>query len=368
MKVSPFRWILLVFVILTSLLQGHLIDQIFSEWEYEENSGKWILKIQFDAGYADPVRRYDADVPAPNYEWLVACEPEEWTILQREARRYLGKHLLFKDETTGASLPYEVSFPDWNETPPAFPKRLNGQAYFHVLFVGQADAEPSINIAPGRFPDLVVAEGEVVRTIIGPGESVVASEGNQSLLGGFWVWLVEGFRHVLPLGWDHVLFILGLFLFRREWRPLLLQSLMFTIAHTLTLVMAATGVVRLSGGMQGALEVLIALSLVLVAWQNLRAERSQKVRLGLVFALGLFHGLGFAGALQGFISQEHFLLSVAAMNLGVELAQIVILAVAWVLTMKYFERKSYEKFRVGASVLIGLFGLVWTFDRLLGLF
>jgi len=242
MKVSPFRWILLVFVILTSLLQGHLIDQIFSEWEYEENSGKWILKIQFDAGYADPVRRYDADVPAPNYKWLVACEPEEWTILQREARRYLGKHLLFKDETTGASLPYEVSFPDWNETPPAFPKRLNGQAYFHVLFVGRADAEPSINIAPGRFPDLVVAEGEVVRTIIGPGESVVASEGNQSLLGGFWVWLVEGFRHVLPLGWDHVLFILGLFLFRREWRPLLLQSLMFTIAHTLTLVMAATGV------------------------------------------------------------------------------------------------------------------------------
>jgi len=262
-------------------------------------------------------------------------------------------------------VPYEVSFPDWDENPPRFPELLNGQAYFHITFEGYADEEPSIGIASERFPDLVVVKGDIVRTIIGPGESAVASEKNQS---GILLWLIVGFRHVLPLGWAHVLFILGLFYFRREWRPLLLQSLMFTVAHTVTLALAAAGVVRLSAGMGRGLEVLIALSLVLVAVQNLRAERSDKVRLGLVFGLGLFHGLGFAGALQGFISQEYFLLSVAAMNVGVELAQVTILALAWVLTMKWFEKAGYEKFRLGGSVCIGLFGAIWTIERLMGLF
>ena len=50
--------------------------------------------------------------------------------------------------------------------------------------------------------------------------------------------LRQGFVHVVPLGWDHILFVLGLFLLSRQWRPLLWQVTMFTVAHTLTLGLA----------------------------------------------------------------------------------------------------------------------------------
>ncbi len=105
----------------------------------------------------------------------------------------------------------------------------------------------------------------------------------------------QGFVHVVPLGLDHILFVLGLFLMSREWKPLLLQVSAFTAAHTVTLALSTLGIFRLSPSI---VEPLIAISIVVIAVENLHAEHRLRWRVAIVFAFGLIHGLGFAGALS----------------------------------------------------------------------
>ena len=109
-----------------------------------------------------------------------------------------------------------------------------------------------------------------------------------------WSYLWLGFTHILPQGYDHMLFVLGLFLFAPQWRPLLLQVTAFTLAHTLTLGLAVFGVVSVSPRI---VEPLIALSIVWVGVENLRQRELGWTRTAVVFGFGLLHGLGFAGAL-----------------------------------------------------------------------
>ena len=105
-----------------------------------------------------------------------------------------------------------------------------------------------------------------------------------------------GFAHILPEGLDHVLFVLGLALLSARLGPLLAQVTAFTLAHTLTLALAVYGVVSLPSRV---VEPLIAASIVYVAVENLFRREASWLRLALVFAFGLLHGLGFAGVLVG---------------------------------------------------------------------
>ncbi|MEK9745803.1 MAG: HupE/UreJ family protein, partial [Candidatus Puniceispirillum sp.] len=75
-----------------------------------------------------------------------------------------------------------------------------------------------------------------------------------------------GFVHILPLGFDHILFVLGLFFFDARLKPLLIQVTLFTVAHTVTLALATTGLVAVS---PAVIEPLIAASIVYVAVENL---------------------------------------------------------------------------------------------------
>ena len=111
-----------------------------------------------------------------------------------------------------------------------------------------------------------------------------------------WQYLTLGYRHILPEGLDHILFVLGLFLLRAELRPVLVQVTTFTVAHSLTLALSLYGVVSLPARV---VEPLIALSIVYVAVENLRTRTLTPWRVALVFLFGLLHGLGFAGVLTG---------------------------------------------------------------------
>ncbi len=97
-------------------------------------------------------------------------------------------------------------------------------------------------------------------------------------------YVVLGFEHILPKGLDHILFILGLFLFGVAFRPLLWQITMFTVAHTLTLGLAMNGVINLPSSI---VEPLIALSIAYVGIENIFAKRLNNSRLVLVFLFGL---------------------------------------------------------------------------------
>lgn len=179
-------------------------------------------------------------------------------------------------------------------------------------------------------------------------------------------YLVLGFRHILPLGWDHVLFVVGLVLGSGlGLRRLVLQLSAFTLAHTLTLALGALGVVVLPPGL---IEPLIAFSIAYVAIENLTRESASRYRVLVVFGFGLLHGQGFAGALsQTGLPHESFLVALLSFNLGVELGQLtVVLALLGLLKLSLAPKNLRKYAVVPGSIAIALAGLYWGVQRLLG--
>lgn len=174
-----------------------------------------------------------------------------------------------------------------------------------------------------------------------------------------------GFGHIIPNGLDHILFVLGIFLFSVHLRPLLWQVTMFTLAHTLTLALSMLGWVSLSANI---VEPLIALSIAYVAVENLLLKDLHKHRLVLVFAFGLLHGLGFAGVLSEFgMPDGAFITALISFNVGVELGQLVIILTGYLLLSRWFGGKPWYRnlVVVPGSLLIAIVGLYWTLERLL---
>jgi hydrogenase/urease accessory protein HupE len=177
-------------------------------------------------------------------------------------------------------------------------------------------------------------------------------------------YVMAGFGHILPMGMDHILFILGLYLFSAKIRPLLWQVTMFTLAHTLTLALAMYGWVQLPANI---VEPLIALSIAYVGIENIWHKRLVNSRLVLVFAFGLLHGLGFASLLTEFgMPKEDFAIALISFNIGVEFGQLAVIAGAWLLAGLWFGSKSWYRQAVviPASLAIGVVGLYWFWDRL----
>lgn len=174
-----------------------------------------------------------------------------------------------------------------------------------------------------------------------------------------------GFLHIVPRGMDHILFILGLFLFRNRFKPLLWQATMFTLAHSLTLSFAMLGWIELPARV---VEPLIALSIAYVGLENLWHHKLRVSRLALVFGFGLLHGLGFASVLNEFhLEPGDFALALISFNVGVEFGQISLLLLAWLAVWPWYKNSEIFKryFQWPGSALIGLLGLIWTVQRLM---
>ncbi|WP_239495847.1 HupE/UreJ family protein [Yoonia maritima] len=147
----------------------------------------------------------------------------------------------------------------------------------------------------------------------------------QSGLHVFGSYIPIGFDHIVPKGLDHILFVLGLFFLSARIRPLLTQVSLFTLAHTLTLALAALGYVRLPGSV---VEPLIAASIVFVALENIYAKGLSRWRPVVVFGFGLLHGLGFASVLAEFgLPENAFIPALIGFNVGVEVGQLAVIAV-----------------------------------------
>ena len=174
-----------------------------------------------------------------------------------------------------------------------------------------------------------------------------------------------GFEHIVPLGVDHILFVLGLFLLNASWRPLLAQVTAFTAAHTLSLGLSTYGVVSLSPAI---VEPLIALSIAWVAFENVITDQLHAWRPAVVFGFGLLHGLGFAGVLaQLGLPRGEYLTALLSFNAGVELGQLAVLVGAFFLIGWFRDRPWYRaRVTVPLSLAIGLVGLYWAITRLFG--
>jgi hypothetical protein len=176
------------------------------------------------------------------------------------------------------------------------------------------------------------------------------------------LYLRLGFEHILPKGLDHILFVLALFFASTRLKPLLIQISVFTLAHTMTLGLAAAGWVSAP---TAVVEPLIAASIAFVAIENLIAREMTPWRPLVVFGFGLFHGLGFASVLIDLgLPEDQFLTALVGFNVGVELGQISVVLAAWWLLRWWFGRSWYRsRIEMPASFLIAVTGLWWAVQR-----
>jgi len=315
---SLLRIIVILTLITTGCVKAHTVEQIYLSLEKSDHS--LLLNITFDAGYSLPEFRDDPTSPQPSREWLIARTPVEHERLRTNAASYLREsiQLMLEDEI----LDYQISFPDYSVNPPEFPSLLNGGAYFTVYLTSEISTSRSgavrMSIIDGERPDFTIAIQQPDETnyiVIEPGKSTILYSITASgeiehpaphPMAVFWL----GFRHVLPDGLDHVLFILGLFLMARRWQALVTQSLIFTLAHSISLGLAASGILNIQNWpCAWLIEPMIALSIVAIAVENLFYQEASRRRLLLVFAFGLIHGLGFAGSLGALLHHEKSLKS-----------------------------------------------------------
>ena len=209
--------------------------------------------------------------------------------------------------------------------------------------------------------DLTELTGAVPMNAMPGAVSATGSSGD--LWSTIWSFCKQGFSHVVPDGLDHILFVLGLFLLGRNWRPMLYQVSMFTLAHSVTLALSVLGRVNLPARI---VQPLIAATIMLVAVENLWKARYTHGRLAVVFVFGLIHGIGFASALSDLtIPQNAMVSALVGFNLGVEGGQLAVIAGAILLTGWIRDPQIYRRWvAVPGSVLIGIVGLYWTIERL----
>lgn len=177
------------------------------------------------------------------------------------------------------------------------------------------------------------------------------------------VW--SGFLHILD-GTDHLLFLLCLVIPFRRFRPLVVIVTAFTVAHSLTLILSAYGLGPDALWFPPLIETLIAASIVYMALENIAGAAAVNRRWIVAFGFGLIHGFGFSFALREAMQYagSHLLVSLLAFNLGVELAQVLVLAVLILALDGLFRFVVAE--RVGAIIISALAahtGWHWMLER-----
>ncbi len=178
-----------------------------------------------------------------------------------------------------------------------------------------------------------------------------------------WFYLKLGFEHIVPLGLDHILFVVCLCLLNTKFKAVLWQATAFTVAHSITLALSIQNIFTLPGDI---VEPIIALSILFVAVENLIFRELKPWRLAIVFIFGLIHGLGFASVLNEIgLPRDQFALSLISFNVGVELGQLLIIALVFTF-LYFFGKRVWYRQRIvyPVSLLIRFIAAYWTIQRI----
>jgi hydrogenase/urease accessory protein HupE len=186
------------------------------------------------------------------------------------------------------------------------------------------------------------------------------ASGERSSFGDY---VALGVSHILT-GYDHLLFLGALLVVTRRPRTMIAIVSCFTLAHSVTLALAALDVVQLPSRL---VEPLIAASIVFVAVENILRRDEPRGRWALTFAFGLIHGFGFASVLKetGLGSGQGLIAPLLGFNLGVELGQLAVAAV--VLPLLFMFRRRWAgiapQAAFAASSLVAAIGAYWLLER-----
>lgn len=230
------------------------------------------------------------------------------------------------------------------------------------------DAELALDPRLARLGMRTTTDVRLVR----PGEATarfvfVGDPGLVSLMPGsasvFRSFLVDGFRHVLG-GVDHLLFLAALVLPVRRLRPLIVMVTAFTVAHSLTLAAAVFGLVPETLWFAPLVEMLIAATIVIMAFENILWPAVER-RWLIAYGFGLVHGFGYAFALGSSLqlAGDHRFVSLAAFNIGIELGQLLVLLAALPVLRWLFDRLPPRPTAILLSALIAHTGWHWLLER-----
>jgi HupE / UreJ protein len=273
-------------------------------------------------------------------------------------------------------------------------QQREGVPYAFLVLDYQCPAADAHEVRSGLFPDseTYVRGTKTIVTYdldLQKGSSALDSaypsfSTHQSWTERFWEFFRLGAEHLLT-GLDHILFLLALIAGSRRLREIVLAATTFTLAHSVTFILAALGVVHVSPSF---IEPVIALSIAVVAswhlwriWRrgrlatdletparsHLSLDRAGWTRLGVVFCFGLVHGIGFAGALG--IQQAWtwtLLSSLLVFNIGIETVQLALIAVTFPLLALLRRTAPTVALWITGVIAAGVTvaGLVWFVQRL----
>jgi hydrogenase/urease accessory protein HupE len=181
----------------------------------------------------------------------------------------------------------------------------------------------------------------------------------------FWRFLKLGIEHIFA-GYDHIAFLIGLLLLGGSVKRLVGIVTAFTVAHSITLALAALNILAPS---PKVIEPLIAASILFVGLEDLWALRKKQSdaalrhRWMITFGFGLVHGFGFASVLRELdLPRAVLATGLLSFNLGVECGQIVIVLLALPL-LRQLDR--HKKFAPGAAMVVAALGAFWLVQRIL---
>jgi hypothetical protein len=178
-----------------------------------------------------------------------------------------------------------------------------------------------------------------------------------------WYYLQMGIRHIIPEGFDHILFVVSLCLLSTKIKTILWQATAFTVAHSITLALSMKSIIIAPSAL---VEPIISLSILFVAAENILLSQLKPWRVLIVFMFGLIHGMGFASSLNEIgLPRNQFYTSILSFNAGVEIGQIGVITVTFLLLAIPMGRKPWYKRRVvyPLSAMIGCIAAFWTIQR-----
>ncbi|UUZ90399.1 HupE/UreJ family protein [Paenibacillus sp. P25] len=181
-----------------------------------------------------------------------------------------------------------------------------------------------------------------------------------TLASTLWTYFKLGVEHILT-GYDHLLFLFSPLLVAARVRDILKIVTAFTVAHSITLLLAATGYIHLPSVW---IETGIAVTICYVAIENMFARKNE-LRWSLTFVFGLIHGMGFAGALEEIgLPQSYFVSSPLTFNLGVEAGQLLVVGAVMPILLQLRKLKAYRKLMLAGSAVILILAAKWALERM----
>ena len=365
--------LILTFILLAGLkpLFAHKIDAM--EFEFQATPEAWTLTGILDVSYLLPEFRNEDDTPPlRRYALMNETSPDQWKIIIDQMETTLRRLIVlkFNDQT----IPYTISYPGFSIEDPELPEDEEDIAIINIVIAAEPVAQAGelrVHWHDDLEAELIVVvdpESEALPLSILSGDSMplltrdATGKTENPDESPLWRWLLSGFHHVIPLGLDHILFILGIFLAAPRLSPILGQSLLFTLAHSITLTCAVMGWLNFPSTY---IEILIAASIAWIGIENLWLKKVGKSRIILIFAFGLIHGLGYASVLGDIlvnVPQNKQVIPLVGFNIGVEVAQVTLLVTAWLLIRPF---KTHEKkIQFAGSILIAMAGIFWMIERI----